>query len=495
MGYEESITFAKLAFFTADFEKAIEHSEEARKCDPKNPEVYELLAKSYQALRKPEQAIESFKKAIECDLNNGNRYVELGLAYGGNGDPIKALETFAKAESLGCDDEYRGGMYRTLAMADYELGRYEDAIVNYSKAQEYLEPDIELLMHKALACSMAGRLGKAVAIVNQLKQLAPASYYGYNLAYTFFKHLDKYEDAENELRRAAKWVNPLPMEFYFDSADLAQSKYRQDQNRDHLLDAILFLDKGIRTAKPGIGEVVNAYLDVADICIQVEQFSAAVGLLKAAENPVYSFNNGFSVVPWIEKPEIESPLTEDFIRNSAYQEYDVETLNEMAEQAAAREQSGEEFLTPVPEDEAEPYQLDKNEPISYDEDIRDRINLLYIGAYTGLKDYKNCLKHAQKVRNSSSVQTAHIGHYLEAKAYADLGDEQTEQKYEELIAYYRRAVVRDPSDIAAVTYRVQCYIDLKRYDEALAFCRNLSKSMKEPLLKQIHDAQHAVEEQ
>ena len=492
MSFEEIMSYATLAFYTADFEKAIEKANEARKQEPKNPEVYELLAKSYQALEKADEAIKYFLKAIDCDVNNGNRYVELGIAYGSNDKPVQALEAFAKAEELGCTDEYKGGMYRTIAMADYDLGRYDDAVVNFSKAQEYLEPDIELLMYKALSSSMAGKIIQAISIVNQIKQLAPATYSGYNLAYTFFMHLERMEDAENELLRARKYVSQLPMDFYFDNADFLQSKYKQDEDKNHLIDAILFIDEGIRKAKPNVNEVVNAYLEVADICIQVGQFEAAVGLIKAAENPVFSFNRGFSVVPWIEYPDMESPLTDDYFENSSYQDYDTDTLNDLAENNAATE----EFMTPLPDDSTKvEYRLNKDEPIQYDQESRDRINMLYIGAYSGMGKHKEIIEYARHIKSSNNPQIAHVGYYLEIKAFADLDDEHSVEMYEKLIEYYRKAAIRDPSDITVLSYRVQCYIDLERYNEAIQYCRNLPKAAREPLLKQIHDAQNASEEE
>ncbi len=498
MEFEEIMSYASLAFYTADFEKAIEHANEAGKKEPKNPEVFELLAKAYQALEKSDEAIKYFLKAIDCDVTNGDRYVELGIAYGTNDMPIKALEAFAKAEELGCTDDYKGSLYRMLAMVDYDLGRYDDAVANFTKAQEWLEPDMELLMYKALSSSMAGNLSQAISTVNQIKQIAPTSYNGYNLAYTFFMHLDKLDDAEKELKKAEKWVSPLPMDYYFDSSDLQQAKFKFDEDRNHLLDAILLIDKGIREAKPNVNEVVNAYLEVADICIQVERFEAGIALIQAAENPVYSFNKGFSVIPWVEEPELEKPLSDVHFDNPHYQSYDTATLNELAEQAAAKadnQNAEDDYKTDLPEDKPEDsYQLDKNEPIQYTEEIRDRISMLYVGAYTGMKEFKKVLEYAKKIKNSRNAQVAHVGHYLEAKTLADLGDDNTEKIYEDVIEYYRRAAIKDPSDITVLTYRVQCYIDLKRYHEATEFCRNLSRTTREPLLKQIRDAQNASEE-
>lgn len=499
--FEEIMSFAKLAFYTADFEKAIDHANEAQKLQQKqnkekefkqyDPEVYEILAKSYQALGQGDKAISCFEKAIELDVTNGNRYVEIGVAYGSNDMPIKALEAFAKAEELGCSDDYLGGMYRTMAMLDYELGRYDDAAANFSKAQEWLEPDIELLMYKSLAYSMGGNVHKALNVINQIKQFAPSEYVGYSLAYNLFIYLERMEDAVKELHKAYKWVVNLPMDFYFDNADFVTTLYEQDKNEQNLINAIVYIEKGMFSSKPNINDVVNAYLKAADIYIKLKFFNYAVSMLEAAENPVNSFNRKLSVALWTSVPQYDVPVSESYFDSSQLNDCDTELLNNMAEIAASDEE--DDYKTEIPEINEEEYILDKNEPIDYNEEIRDRINMLYIAAYSGLNDNKNVIKYAKKVKNSSVSQLANTGRYLEVKAYADMGDENIKSKYEDLIKYYRKEMIKDPSDITVLTYMIQCYIDLKYYDEAIRYCHNLSKNVKEPLLKQIFDARKSEE--
>ncbi|MGN1037214.1 MAG: tetratricopeptide repeat protein, partial [Ruminococcus sp.] len=93
------------------------------------------------------------------------------------------------------------------------------------------------------------------------------------------------------------------------------------------------------------------------------------------------------------------------------------------------------------------------------------------------------------------IQIAHVGKYLEAKTYSDMGEkEKASELYKKLIEYYRRAVIKDPSDLSAVSYRVQCYIDLGEYSEARNYCHSLSESVRKPLLEQISRAESAEKE-
>ena len=49
-------------------------------------------------------------------------------------------------------------------------------------------------------------------------------------------------------------------------------------------------------------------------------------------------------------------------------------------------------------------------------------------------------------------------------------------------------MIKDPSDLAALNFRIQCYIDIKEYNGAEQLCNLLAKEMKEPILKKIEEA-------
>ena len=49
-------------------------------------------------------------------------------------------------------------------------------------------------------------------------------------------------------------------------------------------------------------------------------------------------------------------------------------------------------------------------------------------------------------------------------------------------------MIKDPTDIVAVTFRVQCCIDMGDYKEAEEVCRLLAREVREPLLEKIAEA-------
>ena len=108
----------------------------------------------------------------------------------------------------------------------------------------------------------------------------------------------------------------------------------------------------------------------------------------------------------------------------------------------------------------------------------DQINRLYIGAYTLNRDFNKVIDYARKLQASENTQNSYIGIYSETNAYKELGSPEAEQKYEETVRFFRNAMIKDPSDMAAVTFRIQCYMDMGQYDEAEQLCNLLSGELR-----------------
>ena len=49
-------------------------------------------------------------------------------------------------------------------------------------------------------------------------------------------------------------------------------------------------------------------------------------------------------------------------------------------------------------------------------------------------------------------------------------------------------MIKDPTDLVAVTFRVQCCIDIGDYAEAERICGLLAKEVREPLIEKITQA-------
>ena len=64
------------------------------------------------------------------------------------------------------------------------------------------------------------------------------------------------------------------------------------------------------------------------------------------------------------------------------------------------------------------------------------------------------------------------------------------EKYAEVQKKLRNAILKDPSDLNAMTLRVRCLIDTEQYDEAKEKCSYLKKELQEPLLEEINKAKN-----
>jgi len=56
------------------------------------------------------------------------------------------------------------------------------------------------------------------------------------------------------------------------------------------------IEKALKTVKPTVKEVVESYINAAEIYLQLEDADRAIECLNAAQNPIWAYNNGFDVV-------------------------------------------------------------------------------------------------------------------------------------------------------------------------------------------------------
>ena len=49
-------------------------------------------------------------------------------------------------------------------------------------------------------------------------------------------------------------------------------------------------------------------------------------------------------------------------------------------------------------------------------------------------------------------------------------------------------MIKDPTDMAAVTFRIQCYIDMGKYEEAEQICTLLAQEVQDTFLEKIEKA-------
>lgn len=491
------ITDSKLAFMQGRYEESLRLAQQALDIDRKNPDAHQCAGNAYMSREDYESAIKAYKKAVEYDADNGDRYFNLGYAYATDNQPVKALEMFAKADEVGCSPNVVGQLYKIMGMLCFDLQRYDDAVLNLIKSEKIVGIDMDVLQRKALSYSMSGQTAAGIEVANQMKILAPTDYLGYRIAFNVLLQEERLEEAEKELDRAERFANPNG-EVFSDWVAYENARYELDGEKDHLYKAIDKLYEGLCVVPPDVDFAVQSYLNAAEIYVTLENADMAIHCLNAAENPVQSFNMGFSVK---EMPELvpgpSGRPSEREINHAVeavrrrYGDRRLETMGrEMTAKARRSTPDADKYMTPVEQkEETASFHMDEGAQATYSEEILDRIYRLYVAAYT-MKNDTVCIKaYASKLANSSDPHSQYIGKYSLVKALKAEGYEQAEEEYRSLLVFFRNELIKDPSDLMALSFRVQCHIDLGEYDEAERLCDLLSDEFKKPLLEKIREAQ------
>lgn len=491
------ISDSRLAFLQGRYDEALKLAKQALDIDRKNADAHQCAGNAYMSREDYESAIKAYKKAVEYDADNGDRYFNLGYAYATANQPVKALEMFAKADEVGCSPNVVGQLYKIMGMLCFDLQRYDDAVLNLIKSEKIIGIDMDVLQRKALSYSMSGQTAAGIEVANQMKILAPTDYLGYRIAFNVLLQEERLEEAEKELDRAERFANP-DGEVFSDWVAYENARYELDGEKDHLYKAIDKLYEGLCVVPPDVDFAVKSYLNAAEIYVTLENADMAIHCLNAAENPVQSYNMGFSVK---EMPELvpgpSGRPSEREINHAVeavrrrYGDRRLETMGrEMTAKARRSTPDADKYMTPVEQkEETVSFHMDEGAQATYSEEILDRIYRLYVAAYT-MKNDTVCIKaYASKLANSSDPHSQYIGKYSLVKALKAEGNEQAEEEYRSLLVFFRNELIKDPSDLMALSFRVQCHIDLGEYDEAERLCDLLSDEFKKPLLEKIREAQ------
>ena len=492
---EQLLADSRLAFMNQQNDTALSLAEKAIKLEPSNADAYKCAANACMSLGRYESAIKHYNLAVKHDPNNGNRYYDLGFALATNEKLADAIKNLAKADELGCIPENLVQLYNLLGIICFDIGRYDDALINLSKTEQLIGVNLDILQRKAIIYGIKDDIRNGLQVANQIKLIAPSEYIGYKLAFKLLIQAGRLDTAETELEKAGKFATPT-MDFYFDQMTFELEKYQRDKDKSHFNVALDIIDKALKAVKPEVAGTIDSYINAAEIYLQLENADKTIDCLNAAQAPVDAYNNGFEIIDSV--LTAPAPLTEDDIeemieadRERIADEYGEYGLEELVESVEPDEEGNREYFTEIddePQESTPAFKLDEAEEFELTIDNVDQINRLYIGAYTIKRDFDKVIEYARVLQTSENIQNSYIGKYTEVNALKELGSPDWTAKYEEVIKFFRDAMIKDPTDIMAITFRVQCYIDTENYAEAEEVCNLLTKEIKEPLLEKIAEA-------
>ena len=283
------------AFINSQNSEALHLANEAIRLAPKNPYAYQCAGDAYMSLGQYEKAVESYKKAVKLDQNNGNRYFNLGYALATNEKAAVAIKNLAKADELGCSPENTVQLDNLLGIICFDIGRYKDALVNLEKAEQIIGVDMDIMKRKVIIYGMKNDIRNGLLTTNQMKLVAPSDYTGYQLAFKLLCQANRLEAAERELEMAKKYAE-LSMDYYFDCMTFEIQKYQTDRDKQRYNKALTFIEEALKTLKPTSTEVIESYINAAEIYLQLEDPDKTIDCLNAAQNPVESYNLGFDII-------------------------------------------------------------------------------------------------------------------------------------------------------------------------------------------------------
>lgn len=494
MNIKDIIADSHLAFLNQENEKALNLAKEAIKLESNNANAYKCAGNACMSLERYGEAIKNYSMAVKYDCNNGNRYYDLGFAYATVDKLPEAMKNFVKAEELGCIPENLAQLYNLLGIICFDIGRYDDALVNLNKAEQLIGIDMDILQRKAIIYGIKDDVRNGLIIANQIKLIAPSKYLGYQIALKLLVQANRLKDAEKELEKAEKYAVQT-MDYFFDCMTLELEKYRTDKDKGHFYTALDIIQQALNTLNPTVINVMESYINAAELYLQLENPEQTINCLNAAQNPANAYNSGFKIfveesqITEITEYDVEDMIEADKIKIAeTYGDYGLE---ELVENTEPDEDGNREYFTEIEEEEQDNnkiYKLDESETIDYSPDNIDQINRLYVGAYTLKKDFNKVIEYARKLIVSDNVQNSYIGIYTEANAMKEMNLPNATEKYHEVIKFFRNAMIKNPTDIMAVNFRIQCYIDIGNYSEAERLCNLLTKEAREALIDKINQA-------
>lgn len=480
----ELVSNAQMAFFNGQYHEAFNLAQEAIKLDENCADAYQCAANVCMSLSRYDDAIEYYQKAVNCDPNNGNRYFSLGYAQASVNKIADAMQNFAKADELGLNEDAAGQMYHILGIVNQEFGKLDDALINLKKSELIIPADMDILKRKAVIYGLLDEISNGLQTANQMKLLAPSDYSGYQAAYILLKQAGRIDDAFKELYYARMNLPTFPFALCGDMVNYELVKHEQDGDSSHFQKALAYIKHFLKKEKPSVSDVVECYLTAADLYLQLEDADKVIECLTAAEKPVSSYNNGVLFKEYTpQQLDPNSILNEMNANLYRYEQMSVEQLEAMRKSGT--------YITPTEESKSDnvEYKL-TDEAFDISAEDRDRINRMYIGAYTLLEDHRKIMYYALELQKSQEPSMVELGWYTEARAMRDLSLNGWEDQYASVIKKLRNNILKDPTDINAMMLRVRCLIDTKQFDEAEEKCKYLKEELQKPLMEELKEAKN-----
>lgn len=425
--YNEYVADAIRYIQARDTKNALSKLLLAQQLQPGNPRAFTLAGTTCQLSGNYVEAEKFYLKAVSLDKKNGERYFELANAQYALKHYSDAISNYANAERLNCTDEMLYEIYYIMGVYNQFINDSKD---KYSKNQS--------------------------ALINYNKAESISSCSKHNRDILTYKIQIYFESGD------------------YDNAELCaiQLKYLspQDFNTYKLLSQLMLIRGKVTEAENYLDEAENNCASFAKIQILLERIN--VFEIKAemmAQQGDQCYVQALSLCDAVLKSN-EVPLSIIYHvkmkkANILLKRKDIASVIAICSEIA-----------------------DENKPDMMIE--IEKARFLLVECFASLKKFSSALRYAQLLKQSKNMDCQQHGYYTEALCKKELGDLDYVAFYERAIAYFKNCMIVNPNDQLAIRYRMKCYIDLEKYQQACSMVECLPSQERIELLNYIQSIEN-----
>ncbi|MGF1549282.1 MAG: tetratricopeptide repeat protein [Sphingomonadaceae bacterium] len=234
MPLSKAVAEAGRMFSMGRFEQARNLAQQIIKHHPNQPDAYNILGVSLNALGKPEEGVKTLGEAIKRAPQNAVFYSNLGEIERQRRNFPAAKEALSKAVEL---DPKQASAHNNLGILHFERGEFKAAVSAYEKAIEANPNFAEAYNNLGNASRLTGQGEKALGYYHKALQFRERYPEAYNNLGTLLKDTGKFQEAEHAYRKAML-QNPQYMEAYNNLANLMFVTNRDQEALRVLSDAL-----------------------------------------------------------------------------------------------------------------------------------------------------------------------------------------------------------------------------------------------------------------
>lgn len=230
----KAVAEAGRLFSAGHFQQAQNLARQILKHYPNQPDAYNILGVSLNALGQPKEAVAMLQKAIKTAPATAAFHANLGEVERQRKRPKEARQALRKAIEI---DPRHASAHNNLGILHFEKGEYKQACTSYLKAVENNPRFAEAYNNLANASRFVGDADKALGHYHKALQLREFYPEAYNNLGTLLRDQGKFPEAEHAYRKAML-QNSRYMEAYNNLANLLYATNRDSEALRVLGDAL-----------------------------------------------------------------------------------------------------------------------------------------------------------------------------------------------------------------------------------------------------------------